>query len=176
MFSFSWTSIGRVAFIGFLAYIALILLLRMTGKRTLTKLNAFDLVVTVAIGSTLATILLNKNVSLMQGVTALATLIFLQFIFAWSSIRSRFINQLIKSEPKLLFYQGQFFKESMRKERIQQIEIWQAARTKGISSMDEVEAVILETDGSMSLIKKSNNQKNDDTMQNVKGYHPANKE
>lgn len=46
--------IGRTLLIGFLAYIGLILVLRVSGKRTLTKMNAFDLVVTVAIGSTLA--------------------------------------------------------------------------------------------------------------------------
>ncbi|SDM76136.1 DUF421 domain-containing protein [Sediminibacillus halophilus] len=169
MFSFSWPSIGRVVLIGILAYISLIVLLRITGKRTLTKLNAFDLVVTVAIGSTLATILLNQKVSIFQGVTALATLVFLQFIFAWSSIRSAFINRLIKAEPKLLFYQGRFFEQEMEKERIQRIEVFQAVRNQGLASMDMVEAVILETDGSMSILKKTRNDSHD-TLENVKGF------
>ncbi len=169
MFSFSWPSIGRVVLIGILAYVALIVLLRITGKRTLTKLNAFDLVVTVAIGSTLATILLNQKVSIFQGVTALATLVFLQFTFAWSSIRSSFINRLIKAEPKLLFYQGSFFEHEMTKERIQRIEVLQAVRNQGMASMNMVEAVILETDGSMSILKKSPNQSHD-ALKNVKGF------
>ncbi|QTM98572.1 DUF421 domain-containing protein [Sediminibacillus dalangtanensis] len=169
MFSFSWPSIGRVVLIGILAYIALIVLLRITGKRTLTKLNAFDLVVTVAIGSTLATILLNQKVSIFQGITALATLVFLQFVFAWSSIRSTFINRLIKAEPKLLFYQGHFFEQEMEKERIQRIEVLQAVRNQGMASMDLVEAVILETDGSMSILTKTRNGSHD-TLQNVKGF------
>ncbi|WP_371069795.1 DUF421 domain-containing protein [Sediminibacillus sp. JSM 1682029] len=169
MFSFTWPSIGRVVLIGILAYVALIVLLRITGKRTLTKLNAFDLVVTVAIGSTLATILLNQKVSIFQGVTALATLVFLQFTFAWSSIRSSFINRLIKAEPKLLFYQGSFFEREMTKERIQRIEVLQAVRNQGMASMNMVEAVILETDGSMSILKKSPNQ-SQDALKNVKGF------
>ncbi|WP_035427546.1 DUF421 domain-containing protein [Sediminibacillus terrae] len=169
MFSFTWPSIGRVVLIGILAYVALIVLLRITGKRTLTKLNAFDLVVTVAIGSTLATILLNQKVSIFQGVTALATLVFLQFTFAWSSIRSSFINRLIKAEPKLLFYQGSFFEHEMTKERIQRIEVLQAVRNQGMASMNMVEAVILETDGSMSILKKSPNQSHD-ALKNVKGF------
>ena len=56
----SWAGLGRVVLIGTLAYGALVLLLRISGKRTLSKLNAFDLVVTVALGSTLATVLLSN--------------------------------------------------------------------------------------------------------------------
>src|SRR4051794_24742339 len=55
MFFHSWAALGRVLLVGPLAYVALVLLLRVSGKRTLTKLNAFDLVVTVSLGSTLAT-------------------------------------------------------------------------------------------------------------------------
>ena len=55
MFFDSWAGLGRVLVVGVLAYSALVLLLRISGKRTLTKMNAFDLVVTVALGSTLAT-------------------------------------------------------------------------------------------------------------------------
>ena len=51
-----WESLGRVLFVGILAYAGLLLFLRMSGKRTLSKMNAFDLVVTVSLGSTLSTI------------------------------------------------------------------------------------------------------------------------
>ena len=67
MFFDSWTGLGRVLVVGTLAYVALVAVLRISGKRTLTKLNAFDLVVTVALGSTLATILLSNSVALADG-------------------------------------------------------------------------------------------------------------
>ena len=82
MFFDSWTGLGRVLLVGTLAYVALVLLLRISGKRTLTKLNAFDLVVTVALGSTLATVLLSKSVALAEGVVALALLVSLQYAIA----------------------------------------------------------------------------------------------
>ncbi|WP_238388177.1 hypothetical protein [Hymenobacter sediminis] len=63
----SWTSIARTLIVGVAAYAGLIILLRASGKRTLTKMNAFDLVVTVALGSTLATVLLTKSVALAAG-------------------------------------------------------------------------------------------------------------
>jgi uncharacterized membrane protein YcaP (DUF421 family) len=70
MFFDSWTGLGRVLVVGTLAYFALVLTLRVSGKRTLSKLNAFDLVVTVALGSTLATVLLSKDVALAEGLLA----------------------------------------------------------------------------------------------------------
>jgi uncharacterized membrane protein YcaP (DUF421 family) len=61
LFFESWTGMARVAVLAVCAYALLIFLLRITGKRTLSKMNAFDFVVTVALGSTLATILLSKD-------------------------------------------------------------------------------------------------------------------
>ena len=83
----SWTSIARVLLVGVAAYAGLVLLLRVSGKRTLTKMNAFDLVVTVALGSTLATVLRTKSVALADGLAAFALLIFLQYGLTWLSVR-----------------------------------------------------------------------------------------
>jgi uncharacterized membrane protein YcaP (DUF421 family) len=79
MFFDSWMGLLRVVVVGTLAYVILVLLLRVTGKRTLSKMNAFDLVVTVALGSTLATVLLSKDVALAEGVVAFALLVLLQY-------------------------------------------------------------------------------------------------
>ncbi|WP_226645397.1 DUF421 domain-containing protein [Mesobacillus subterraneus] len=160
MFFNSWDNIWRTLIVGVLAYAALVLLLRLSGKRTLSKMNAFDLIVTVALGSTLATTLLNKKVALAEGFTAFFILIMLQYIVAWSSVRSDGFKRLIKSDPKLIFYQGKYLKENIIKERVLEVEILQAARSSGINSMDQVEAVVLETDGRISVIKKSVSETN----------------
>ncbi len=102
----SWSGIGRVLLVGVLAYVALVAILRISGKRTLTKLNAFDLVVTVALGSTLATVLLSKDVALFEGMMAMAVLVFLQFAITWLSVRYGSVNSMIKSEPTLLVHRG----------------------------------------------------------------------
>ena len=155
MFFNSWTAIGRVLVVGTLAYVALVLLLRVSGKRTLSKLNAFDLVVTVALGSTLATILLSKEVALAEGVTALALLVVLQLIVTWSSVRSRMISEFVKSEPALLFYQGKFLHETMRRERITEDEVRAAVREATVGALDDVAAVVLETAATISVIPRS---------------------
>lgn len=72
----------RVLVVGTLAYIVLLVSLRISGKRALSQMNAFDLVVTVALGSTLATVLLSSDVSLAEGILALSLLIGLQYAIA----------------------------------------------------------------------------------------------
>ena len=165
MFFNSWDAIWRTMIVGLLAYIALVFLLRISGKRTLSKMNVFDLVVTVALGSTLATILLNKKVALAEGVTAFFILIALQYVVAWLSVRSDSFKRFIKSEPQMLYYKGEFLKEKINKERVLEVEILQAARSSGIDSMDQVETVVLETDGNISVIKKTESPSN--TLENV---------
>ena len=66
-------------------------------------MNAFDLVVTVALDSTLATVLLSSNVALAEGLLAFALLISLQFGVTWLSVRSSTFRRLVKNEPKTPF-------------------------------------------------------------------------
>lgn len=155
MFFNSWMGLIKTALVGVSAYVALLLLVRISGKRTLSKMNAFDLIVTVALGSTLATVILSKDIALAEGVLALALLIFLQFIITWLSVRSATVNRLVKAEPMLLFHRGEFLESAMKKERVKKGELLQAMRSQGISRLEQVEAVVLETDGSFSVLKKA---------------------
>src|SRR5690554_2001818 len=106
MFFNDWSSLVRVVVVGIVAYVGLVLLLRISGKRTLSKMNAFDLIVTVALGSTLATVLLSQDVALIDGITAFALLIGLQYLITWSSVRWPYVEKLVKAEPSLLFFEG----------------------------------------------------------------------
>ena len=152
-----WNSIIRILVVGVLAYAGLLLSLRISGKRTLSKMNAFDLVVTVALGSTLSTIIVSRQTGVADGLTALALLIALQYIVAWLSVRSSGFKKLIKSEPTLLFHQGQYLREAMRQERVTEDEILSALRSSGVSNPDDVAAVVLETDGSFTVIQSKAN-------------------
>jgi uncharacterized membrane protein YcaP (DUF421 family) len=150
-----WPGLLRVVFVGTLAYVALVLLLRVSGKRTLSKMNAFDLVVTVALGSTLATVILSKDVALAEGVMAFALLIGLQFIITWLSVRSTTVSHLVKAEPTLLLYQGQFLPDQLKRSRVLEAEVRAAIREQGIAALCEVEAVVLETDGSFAVVSRT---------------------
>jgi uncharacterized membrane protein YcaP (DUF421 family) len=147
----SWSELGRILVVTPLAYGALVTILRLSGARTLSKLNAFDLVVTVALGSTLATVLLSADVSLSEGVLALVVLVALQFAVSWSSHRWKSVERVVKSEPVLLYRSG-FLPGPMRRARVTEDEVRQAARASGKASLDGVAAVVLETDGTLSVL------------------------
>lgn len=147
-----WEALFRTLVIGVLAYIALVAFLRVAGKRTLAKMNAFDWVVTVALGSTLATILLNQDVSLAQGALALLLLIGMQFLVTWSSVRVPRIRRIITGDPQLLLHHGAVLSGALRRERVTETEIQAAVRAAGFATPAEVGAVILETDGTFSVL------------------------
>lgn len=155
MFFNSWNDLLRVAVVGTLAYIALIFWLRVTGKRTLSKWNAFDFIVTIALGSTLATVFLSKDVALAEGVFAFAVLIGLQFLITWLTVRSPWLRRIVKAEPTLLFESGNFLPTALREERVTESEVRAAIRSAGIVALEDVAAVVLETDGSFSVLKPS---------------------
>ena len=148
----SGSALLRTAVVGVLAYIALVLLLRASGKRTLSKFNAFDFIVTIALGSTLASVLTSQQVSLLQGITALVVLLGLQFAITWLSVRSTRVHGLVKSEPALLLHRGEPLSGAMRRERVTLEELKAAVRESGAGSLDEVEAAVLETDGTITVV------------------------
>ncbi|MBU6079884.1 MULTISPECIES: DUF421 domain-containing protein [Allobacillus] len=166
MFFNGWEPLIRILILGISSYFFLIFFLRISGKRTLSKMNMFDLIITVALGSTFATIILNSKISLSEGIVALGLLTFLQYLVAWLSVRSKTFRNLIKSTPVLLFYEGRYKTDAMKVNRVHRSEILQSVREQGIGSLDQVKAVVMETNGSLSIIKKANND-DENALQNV---------
>ncbi len=124
----SWSDIVRILAVGAAAYLALVVLLRVSGKRTLAKLNAFDWVVSVAFGSTLATILLSSDVSWSEGVVALALLAALQFVLARTTTWFPGGRSVVTARPTLLLEDGRPIPEALDRQRITMSELRQAIR------------------------------------------------
>lgn len=153
LFFDNWDSILRTLIIGILAYVSLILMLRISGKRTLSQLKEFDFIVTVALGSTLATVLLSKDVTLAAGITALGLLILLQYVLAATSVRSKRFSKIISSEPTLVFYKGEFMHDALKKERVTESEVRSVLRSQQVSALNDVYAVVMEPNGQFSVVK-----------------------
>jgi len=149
-----WDPIIRILVVGAAAYFALVIVLRASGKRTLSKLNAFDLVVTVAIGSTFSAILTSKDLALAEGVAALALLVGLQYAVTFLSVRIKGIDKLVKSEPSLLLKDGEPLPGALRQQRVTQEELLAAIRTSGGAQLSDAAFVVLESDGSLSAVLK----------------------
>ncbi len=146
-----WEGIVRTLLVGTMAYVLLVLVLRLSGKRTLAKLNAFDLVVTVALGSTLSAILLQESVALAEGATALGLLVLAQFGVTFASVRSKRFASFVRSEPTLLARDGAFCRHAMVRERITEEEADSAIRASGARGVESVDSMILESDGTISV-------------------------
>ena len=151
----SWSDIWRVLAVGTAAYVTLVVVLRLSGKRTLAKLNAFDLVVTIALGSTLATILLSSDVSWSEGAAALALLALLQLVVAWTSARLPKGRSVINARPTLVLRDGKPLHDVLREQRMTLGELRQGVRASGSGSLAELAAVVLESDGSLSVVSRS---------------------
>lgn len=159
-----WSDLVHIVLVGSCAYLALIVLLRGYGKRTLSKINAFDFVVTIALGSILASVILSKTVSLAEGVTALLLLISWQFLFSWLGSRFSSVRAVLASEPRLLAHDGALLASAMRAERVAEDEVLQAVRKHGFDQLSQVQSVVLEPDGTLSVIgRPSQNAPKPDT-------------
>ncbi len=147
----SWQSILNISITGIVSFIGLILLLRLAGKRTLTKMNAFDFIMTFTIGSTLATTITSDDTTVAEGLTALAIIIFVQYAIAWLEVRSNWFQKLVKAQPSVLFHDGNFREKTMRQERITKVEILAAMRYSALSDPSQARLVLMETDGQLSV-------------------------
>ncbi len=157
-----------------IVYAVFIVWLRLFGKRTLSKWNAFDFIVTIALGSTMATVILSKDIVILEGILASFLLIFFQFVITFLSSRVKFVDKLVKAEPTLLFFRGKYREDTMKQQRVTKSEIRSAIRDAGIGAMEKVEAVVLETDGTFSVIERSEMSGGKSALEDVEGYDEVN--
>lgn len=138
-----------------LVYVAVILLVRLSGKRTTSQMNGFDWVVTVAAGSLMASGILPGGATAAEAVMAIALLVGLQWLVTRAVSRSGAAQSLVKATPRLLLRDGAFLRDAMREERISEAEVRAAVRAAGKTRLEDIEWVILETDASLSVAVKT---------------------
>lgn len=163
-----WSALGRTLLVTVLGYTALLVAVRLGGKRTLAKLNAFDWIVTVAFGSALASVATSQDVSVAEGAVVFGGLVGLQFLIAWLSSRVPPFQRLIKASPVLLVRDGRLLEEPMRRMRVTEVEIYQAVREAGLASPSQAAAVVLETNGGLSVLTET--PADSEAMRNVEGW------
>jgi uncharacterized membrane protein YcaP (DUF421 family) len=165
----SWPTLERTLVTVVLAYLGMIFLLRLTRKRTLSKMTPFDLIVPLTLGPILASTILLPQVALDQGLLAFATMILLHSLMASLAKRSPRVRSMVKREPVLLFHQGRFLPEAMHKEKVTAQEVRTAIREGGLTSLEDVEAVVLEADGTFNVLSRSVS-KGETVLTDVVGY------
>ena len=163
--------LGRIVLTTVMVYVLIVLVTKISGKRSTSQLNNFDWIVTVMIGSLGASTILLKDIPFVEGVSSILVLYLLQFLVTkYASISPQF-SSFILSEPRIVFYQGQFLPDAMRAERLTRQEIECAMRSEGVHRFDDVEAIVFESDAKLTIIPKpsptdasDNDQSTEDTV------------
>lgn len=154
LFFDSFDKLGRIVIASVLVYFLIVAVTKISGKRSTSQLNNFDWVVTVMIGSIGASTILLEGVPFIEGSASMLILYALQFLVTKTAAISPNFCSFILSEPRIVFYQGQFLPDAMREERLCRQELECAMRAEGINSYDDVEAIVFETDAKLTVIPK----------------------
>lgn len=155
----NWKELFWIFLMAVLIYLTLIVILRSFGKRALTNVNMFDFIITIAYGSAFAGILLSRELSFLDGALILFMLTAVQVVLSKLQMHSRFLTDLVKAKPVFLYYEGRFCEEAIRRERFQPEDLTSAIRKRGLASFEQVEAMILEGDGTLAVVKKGDHPK-----------------
>ncbi len=134
-------------------YVAMIALTRVAGLRSFSKMSSTDFATTVAIGSVIASLVLKPQPSLLAGAMALSTLYGIQAAVTWGRRHARWVTRSIDNEPLLLMAGPRMIEAHLKKARVTTNDLHAKLREAGIAHPDDVFAVVMETTGSVSVIK-----------------------
>ncbi|MCH8559467.1 DUF421 domain-containing protein [Nesterenkonia sp. LB17] len=133
-------------------YIALLIILRLSGPRTMASMTPLDFIVAVTIGSAFGRTLTAVDVPLSQAILTVLLLVLLQWLMAWMRGRSPKMRRILDAPPVLIYYQGKFQRKALRKHQLVEDDIHTAVRSSSRGSLKEVSAVILEQNGGLVVI------------------------
>ena len=140
---------------GIVVFFALFLLMRVIGKRELSKLEPFDLILLIILGDALQQGLTQDDYSLTGALLAIGTIAVLQVAFSYLSFRFPWLRPLLNGEPVIVVQDGKAIERNLKRERLTLDDIAESARVQGIRSLEDVAWGVLETSGTISFIKKN---------------------
>jgi uncharacterized membrane protein YcaP (DUF421 family) len=144
--------IARVLFIAATGYLTLLILLRISGQRTLAQMTSLDLVITVTLGSAFGRVITAREVALMEVIAAFGALVLLQLLVGMVWGRTRKLRQTIAVWPTLLYYEGEVLQAGMDRHRLLEDDLHTAVRQQGMGSLEEARAILLEANGQFSVL------------------------
>jgi uncharacterized membrane protein YcaP (DUF421 family) len=138
-----------------LMYFFILLLTRIVGRRELSSLEPFDLVLLVVLGDLVQQGVTQSDYSFTGLMIAGGTIALLQTGVSWVGFRSKRAGLVLDGDPIVVVQDGKFIDGNLKRERLREEEVLESARKQGIGSLDEVSWAILETSGEINWIKKS---------------------
>jgi uncharacterized membrane protein YcaP (DUF421 family) len=138
----------------FIAYIVILFLTRVVGRRELGSLEPFDLILLVTIGDLVQQGVTQNDFSLTGMALAIGTIGTLTVVFSYLPWRFQVLRPLLEGVPVILVENGDVIEKNLRRHRITQEEIASAARAQNLASIADVRWAVLETNGEITFIKQ----------------------
>ena len=135
-------------------YFILLLMLRMSGKRTVGQFTPFDLLVVVLLGTAVQNSLIGDDVSLLGGLILAGTLIGCNWLVGFATARSRRLDRLVEGSPVLLARDGLVFHTALRAQNLSRQDFDEALRDNGLVDVADIALVMLEVDGSITVVPR----------------------
>lgn len=136
-------------------FIWLLLATKLMGQRQIGRLTAFDFIVAFTVGGTAAGVLNNSRNALIGALTTIATMTVLDIGAAYLSLKNAKLRRLVQDEPLVLIQNGRLIESMMRKARFNLDDLMLELRQKDIHNLNDVEFAILESNGKLSVLPKS---------------------
>ena len=133
-------------------YLLMLMMVRALGKRTIGNFSAFDLLVALMLSEVVDEIIY-ADVEFLQGTVAIAVIGGLAYTDAWLVYLNRTMQRLLEGTPTTVVRDGEFDRRGMRRERMNEMDVLGHLRMQGIHDMREVRLAVVETDGSVSVLK-----------------------
>ncbi len=149
-YAVNWSQVVGITVSAVVLYLVLLLLIRINGLRSLTKMSSIDFVTTVAIGSLLAGVLLTERPSLGQGVVTLTVVFAVQGGFSW--LRRVANADAVENDPILLMDGAEILEDNLRRSRVTRGDLYYKLREANVLNLDQVRAVVLEATGDVSVL------------------------
>lgn len=135
-------------------YVLVMLLVRVSGKRAVGQFTPFDLVLLILLGNAVQNGINGGDNSLTGAAIMATTLIALNYSVAFVTSRNRKVEKFVEGVPVVLARNGQLFEGVLRRELVSREDFREALRMNGVEDVSEVELALLETNGSISVVKK----------------------
>lgn len=148
----SWSTLTIVFFSVLLIFSIIILITRISGLRTFAKMSAFDFASTIAIGSILASVVMNTGQSIVKGTIALGTIIAFQTLFSYMKRKSNKLSALLTNSPMLIMDGDRILYENLAKTNVSEEDLIAKLRESNVRHFGEVLAVVLESTGDVSVL------------------------
>jgi uncharacterized membrane protein YcaP (DUF421 family) len=154
MFFHSWSDVGRIAVIAAMLFVVVVAVLRFAGQQALAQMSGYDVIVTVTLGSIVATAILTPTLTLTDAFAAVIVLLGLQRLTRWMQSRWLPVHHAVREAPRVVLWDGQLLEDRLRDVKVSADEVRAAVRKSGFRSLSEVRVVVLENDGQWSVVAK----------------------